>query len=122
MKLKFYVCNVCGKIIAIVKDSGVSTICCEKNMNELKPSTTYDNLEKHIPVLKVDGSKVTVTIGSQMNPIATEQYIEWILLQTNHDSTQKWLKLKNEPKADFAIVTGEKVEALYEYGYRLKIN
>ena len=60
-------------------------------------------------------SDVTVTVGSEMHPMAAEHYIEWILLQTNQGIQKKWLKPGDEPKANFAIVTGEKVEAAYEF-------
>lgn len=115
MELKFYHCRICGKIIAIVKDTNVPTVCCGHIMSELVPSSVDASLEKHVPVIKVEGSHVTVTVGSEMHPMATEHYIEWILLQTNQGIQKKWLKPGDEPKANFAIVTGEKVEAAYEF-------
>lgn len=115
MQLKFYYCRHCGKIIAMVKDSGLPTICCGEDMMELIPGTTDGASEKHVPVIKITGNTVSVTVGSKLHPSTTEHYIEWILLQTDKGLQQKWLKAGNAPNVDFAIMTGEKVEAAYEY-------
>ena len=38
MEVKFFYCKHCGKIIVIVKDSGVPTVCCGENMTEMIPA------------------------------------------------------------------------------------
>ncbi len=115
MQLKFYYCKHCGKIIALVKDSGTPTICCGDTMIELIAGTTDGDSEKHIPVIKVTGNTVSVTVGSKIHPSTADHFIEWILLQTDKGIQQKWLTPGNSPGVDFAIMTGEKVEAAYEY-------
>ena len=115
MQLKFYYCRHCGKIISIVKDSGVKTICCSEEMLELLPGTTDGVSEKHIPIIKISGNTVSVTVGSKLHPSETAHYIEWILLQTDKGIQQKWLKPGDEPKSTFVLGEGEKVEAAYEY-------
>ncbi|MCQ2596991.1 MAG: desulfoferrodoxin [Treponema sp.] len=115
MQLKFYHCKKCGKIIAIVKDSGVSTICCGEAMEELVPGVSDGMAEAHVPVIKINGNTVTVTVGSRLHPSQEEHYIEWILLQTDKGIQQKWLKPGNAPEVEFAVMTGEHVKAAYEY-------
>lgn len=115
MQLKFYYCRHCGKIIVIVKDSGVPTICCGEAMMELVPGTSDGSGESHVPVIKVSGNTVSVTVGSKLHPSVAGHYIEWILLQTDKGIQKKWLNPGNAPNVDFAIMTGEKVEAAYEY-------
>lgn len=115
MQLKFYYCRHCGKIIVIVKDSGVPTICCGEAMMELVPGTSDGSGESHVPVIKVSGNTVSVTVGSKLHPSVASHYIEWILLQTDKGIQKKWLNPGNAPNVDFAIMTGEKVEAAYEY-------
>ena len=115
MQLKFYYCRHCGKIISIVKDSVVKTICCSEEMLELLPGTTDGVSEKHIPIIKISGNTVSVTVGSKLHPSETAHYIEWILLQTDKGIQQKWLKPGNSPSVDFAVMTGERVQAAYEY-------
>lgn len=115
MQLKFYYCRHCGKIISIVKDSGMKTICCSEEMLELIPGTSDGVSEKHVPIIKVSGNTVSVTVGSKLHPSETAHYIEWILLQTDKGIQQKWLKPGNSPSVDFAVMTGERVQAAYEY-------
>ena len=55
--MKFYICNHCGNIIAYVKSSGVPVVCCGEKMQELVPNTTDAAVEKHVPVIQIDGSK-----------------------------------------------------------------
>ena len=33
--MKFYKCDICGKIVAMVKATDVDTVCCGKPMREL---------------------------------------------------------------------------------------
>ena len=61
--MKFYECSHCHNIIAYVKSSGVPVICCGEPMKELIPNTTDAAGEKHVPVIQVEGNKVTVTVG-----------------------------------------------------------
>ena len=62
--MKFYICSHCGNIIAYVKSSGVPVMCCGEKMQELVANTTDAAVEKHVPVVTVDGQKVTVTVGA----------------------------------------------------------
>ena len=41
MEVKFYYCKHCGKIIVVVKDSGVPTVCCGENMTEMIPDERH---------------------------------------------------------------------------------
>ena len=61
--MKFYICKTCGKIIAIVKDTPVPTMCCGQKMEEIVPGTTDAAVEKHVPVFEIKDQKVFVTVG-----------------------------------------------------------
>lgn len=87
--MKFYICNHCGNIIAYVKSSGVPVVCCGEKMQELVPNTTDAAVEKHVPVIQIDGSKVTVTVGSAEHPMIPEHYIQWIALATRQGNQRK---------------------------------
>ena len=115
MELKFFRCNHCGNIIVKIKDSSVPVVCCGENMQELVPGTTDAAVEKHLPVYEVNGSSVSVTVGSVLHPMLPEHSINWICLQTNRGFQLKDLNPGEEPKAVFALSDGEKVEAVYEY-------
>ncbi len=113
--MKFYRCAKCGKIIEIVKDTGVPTICCGEEMKELVPGTSDGASEKHVPVISVSGNKVTVTVGSAEHPMLPEHYIEWIILETDKGVQKKTLQPGQKPAAEFVLSEGEKVLAAYEY-------
>ena len=76
MVQKFFICEHCGNIIAMVKDKGVPVMCCGQKMKPLVPGTTEAAVEKHIPVVTVDGNRVTVTVGAVEHPMTGEHYIE----------------------------------------------
>ena len=115
MKQRFFICEHCGNIIAMVKDKGVPVMCCGQKMTELIPGTTEASTEKHIPVYTVEGNKVSVNVGSVTHPMTEEHYIEWISLQTKHGNQRKQLLPTDEPKACFCICDGDEVEAVYAY-------
>ncbi len=115
MEMKFYQCAHCGQIIAKVKDTGVPVICCGEPMKEIIPCSTDASVEKHVPVVKVEGDTVIVTVGSVEHPMLPEHYIEWISLQTKQGNQRKELKPGGEPKACFKICEGDEVEAVYAY-------
>ena len=115
MEMKFYRCAHCGKIIAVVKESGVPVMCCGQKMEEIVPGTTDAAAEKHVPVYEVKDNVVTVCVGSVAHPMTEEHYIEWVSLQTKGGNQRKALKPGDEPKVCFAICDGDEVEAVYAY-------
>lgn len=115
MELKFYSCEICGKIIAMVKDTGVPTICCGQPMKEIVPGSVDAAAEKHVPVVCVDGNIVTVEVGSVPHPMAEEHYIEWIVLSTKEGMQRKELNPGDEPKAEFALTDGDEVIGALAY-------
>ena len=113
--MKFYKCSHCGNIIAYVEDKGPKVICCGEEMNELVPKTADSAVEKHVPVVEVEGNLVKVTVGSTLHPMAEEHFIQWIALETEQGNQRKTLKPGQEPTVTFALVPGDKVVAAYEY-------
>ena len=115
MEMKFYQCAHCGQIVAIVKGTGVPIMCCGEAMKEIVPGTTDAAVEKHVPVIEVNGTSVTVTVGSVEHPMLSEHYIEWIALETKSGNQRKALSPGDAPKACFAICEGDEVVAAYAY-------
>ena len=76
MEQKFFICDHCGKIIAVVKESGVPVMCCGQKMKEIIPGTTDAAIEKHVPVYTVENNIVKVKIGEVEHPMLSEHYIE----------------------------------------------
>ena len=115
MEMKFYRCQTCGQIVAIVKKTGVPVMCCGKPMSEIVPGTSDGAAEKHVPVYHVEEGKVTVEIGSIPHPMTQEHYIEWVSLKTKLGNQRKALAPGMEPKVCFSICDGDEVEAVYAF-------
>ncbi|MBQ3210190.1 MAG: desulfoferrodoxin [Oscillospiraceae bacterium] len=113
--MKFYVCNHCGNIVHFVKNKGVPVVCCGEKMSELIPGTSDGAAEKHVPEVKVDGNKVTVTVGSVAHPMQDVHYIEWVILETEKGYQKVDLKPDQAPVAEFIVPEGDKPVAAYEY-------
>ena len=95
-------------------NTGNPIICGEK-MQMLVPNTVDASVEKHVPVIKVDGNKVTVEVGSSPHPMIQEHYIEWIYIQTEKGGQRKELAPGDEPSVDFALTDDDKLEAAFAY-------
>ena len=115
MELKFYRCKICGKIIAIVKDTGVPTICCGEEMEQIIPGTTDAAVEKHVPVITQNGNLVEVNVGSVAHPMAPEHFIQWIAIHTKQGNQRKELKAGEAPSATFSLAEGDEFVKAFAY-------
>lgn len=115
VETKFYICERCGNIIGKIYDSGVPVVCCGQPMKQLVPGTVDASLEKHVPVVTVEGNTVKVAVGAVEHPMLPEHYITWIYLQTNVGGQRKALQPGGAPAAVFALAEGEVPVAVYEY-------
>ena len=115
MEQKFYVCKHCGKIMAVVKESGVPVMCCGQKMTEIVPGSVDAAAEKHVPVWTVEGNTVKVKVGEVAHPMLPEHYIEWVSLQSKCGNQRKQLRPGDAPEVSFALTDGDEVEAVYAY-------
>ena len=113
-KNKFYICERCGNIAGKIHDSGVSMVCCGQRMTQLEPGTVEASHEKHIPVVKQEGSVITVTVGSVEHPMTEEHSIQWIYLETDKGGQRKSLIPGEAPTVTFAL-SDESPVAVYAY-------
>ena len=115
MEQRFFICEHCGNIVAMVKDTGVPVMCCGQKMTEIIPGTTDAAVEKHVPVYQVEGNLVKVQVGAVDHPMLPEHFIEWVSIQTRQGNQRKALKPGGEPKVCFALCEGDEGEAVYAY-------
>lgn len=115
MKQKFLKCEHCGNIVAVVKEKAAPVMCCGEKMKEIIPGTVEASKEKHIPVYKIEGNKVSVTIGEIEHPMQEEHYIEWVSIQTKFGNQRKALKPNDKPEVCFSICDGDEIEVVYAY-------
>ena len=114
-EVKFHRCNHCGNIVVVVKDAGVTPMCCGEKMELLVAGATDAAVEKHVPVVTVEGEDVIARVGAVDHPMLDVHYIEWIALQTKFGNQRKALKPGDDPCACFAMCEGDEVEAAYAY-------
>lgn len=111
----FLKCAKCAKIVEIIQKSGCPTMCCSQAMVELKANTTDGAVEKHVPVVTVNGTTVTVKVGSAEHPMADDHWIQFVTLETTAGTQRKILNPGQAPEAVFALPEGEKAVAAYEF-------
>lgn len=112
---RFYICRHCGNLVGMIFSSGVKMICCGEEMTELKPNTVDAAKEKHVPQITVEGSRVTVNVGSVDHPMLKEHFIQWIYLQTSQGGHRKCLSPGDAPMAEFMMTDGEEPIGAFEY-------
>lgn len=115
MEMKIYRCSVCGKIVAVIQDSPSPLICCGQKMELLDPATSDGAVEKHVPVVTVEGNKVTVTVGEVAHPMIDSHYIEWICISTKEGRQRKLLQPGMEPKAEFLLTDSDEFVSALAY-------
>ncbi|NLZ45356.1 MAG: desulfoferrodoxin [Clostridiales bacterium] len=112
--MKFMKCNHCGNIVAFVEEKQDNIICCGEKMEMLIANTVDASVEKHAPVVTVQGDKVDVVIGENPHPMLPEHYIGWVVLETKLGNQRKILK-NGEPSACFKVCSGDKFVRAYAY-------
>lgn len=115
MELRFFRCEICGQMVAVIKKTGAPLVCCGKPMQEIIPGTVEASLEKHVPLVSVEGNRVNVQVGSIPHPMTGEHWIEWVVLQTASGNQRRQLKPGDEPVIRFPIEEGDEVLAVYAY-------
>jgi len=111
---QFFRCAHCGQVVSVLKDAGVSIVCCGQNMDRLTPNTTDAAQEKHVPVALREGDKLTVKVGSAAHPMLEAHSIEWIYLHLTDGGQRRILAPGAAPEATFCAAEGAALE-VYAY-------
>lgn len=109
--VKFFSCGECKSVL--VGLPGVFPGAGE-GVKPLLANVTDAATEKHVPVVTVEGSKVSVVVGSVEHPMTEEHLINWIMLVTDKEIRCKGLKSTDKPVAEFILADGEKPLEVYE--------
>ena len=113
--MKFYICRRCGNIVTKLTSSKVPLHCCGQPMELLETGVTDAAVEKHVPVVTVEGNLVKVAVGSVAHPMVEEHFIQWVAVETERDALVHWFHPGEAPEAVFALAPGQQVKAVYEY-------
>ncbi len=103
---EIYVCELCGNIVEVLGTGDGDLVCCGQEMTLQKENTVDASKEKHVPVLKVEGTVATVDVGSVPHPMEAKHYIEWIEIVQGSKQQRVSLKPGDAPKATFAVDAG----------------
>ena len=102
--------------LAMLINKGSENISCDgKPMKQLTANTTDAAQEKHVPVVSVEGNKVSVKVGSVAHPMTPEHLIAWIYLQTKKGGQYHHLTPNDKPETSFLVADGDEPVAVYEY-------
>ena len=95
---------------------GTDEIFCDgAPMKRLIANTTDAAQEKHVPVVEVDGKKITVKVGSVAHPMTDAHLIQWVYLKTKNGGQYKVLTPSDSPMATFIVADDDEPIAAYEY-------
>lgn len=111
---RFFACDKCGTMIGVIEGNMNSIACDGNELAQLVPNSSGAAVEKHQPVVKVEGNRVEVVVGEVEHPMGEEHWIQWIYLQTEKGGQRKTLAPTDAPKAVFEVVDDKPV-AVYEY-------
>lgn len=113
--MKFYICKHCGNVITKLTSSQVPVQCCGENMQPLEAGVTDAAVEKHVPVVTVEGNLVKVHVGSVTHSMTAEHLIQWVAVVTDRDALIHWFHPEEAPEAVFALAEGQQVKEVYAY-------
>ena len=113
--MKFYICKHCGNVITKLTSSQVPVQCCGENMQPLEAGVTDAAVEKHVPVVTVEGNLVKGHVGSVTHPMTAEHLIQWVAVVTDRDALIHWFHPEEAPEAVFALAEGQQVKEVYAY-------
>ena len=108
-----YKCEICGNIVSVLEAHKGELVCCGQPMKLLEEKTKeQEGKEKHVPIIEIDGNKVTVKVGSVPHPMEKEHYIELIqLIKDGNIVIGKRLKPGDKPEAEFCLEDTKNLKA-----------
>jgi len=98
-----YKCDICGKIITILRGGGPLPVCCNQDMTLQEENTVDAATEKHVPVIEKTADGFKVKVGEVDHPMTDDHYIEWIELIAGGVSFRQFLHPGQPPEAEFKV-------------------
>ena len=99
-----YKCNLCGNIVEVLHAGAGVLVCCNERMALLNENTVDASKEKHVPVIEVGATSITVKVGSVAHPMEAAHYIEWIELIADGKVYRQQLQPGQAPEAIFPVI------------------
>lgn len=100
----FYRCNICEAILeSMTPHCCDDLMCCGREMELLRANELISLEEKHLPIVKKEGDKLTVCVGRVLHPMSREHSIQWIEVRTKYRIQRIVLKTGDDPIATLEI-------------------
>jgi superoxide reductase len=99
-----YKCNLCGNLVEVLHAGAGALVCCNERMALMTENTVDASKEKHVPVIEVGASSITVKVGSVAHPMEAAHYIEWIELIADGKVYRQQLQPGQAPEATFPVI------------------
>ena len=108
-----YKCEICGNVVSGVIAHAPDIMCCGQVMTKLDEKTAEkEGKEKHVPVIQIDGKKVTVSVGSIPHPMEEKHHIALIqIMKDGYVIAGARLSPGEEPQATFELEDTEGIQA-----------
>lgn len=104
MANEIYKCDICGYIIEVVIAGGGELVCCGQPMELLAAKTEDEGMEKHVPVVSIEGDRVKIKVGSVEHPMEETHYIALIEVLGDGEVIASYKPNPGEkPDAEFCI-------------------
>lgn len=100
---QIYKCNVCGIVTAVLESGAGEPVCCGQPMELQQPRSEPPRADTHLPVVRVDGDAVVVTVGRQPHPMEPKHAIAWIELIAGPTSLRRFLAPGDRPEVRFRL-------------------
>lgn len=114
MKTRIYECAICGNVVIKLVDGGPVPVCCDENMEVMRPNEVDAKHEYHLPVVKrVDDHCIHVSVGQEQHPMTDQHHIVFVLAVTSCGWQVKFLDKGSKPEATF--VSNEPFLSVYTY-------
>ena len=111
---EIYLCEICGKMVEVLRDGSGELVCCGEPMTLEKAKVDdAEAAEKHVPSAKRDGKRVEVTIGSVEHPMEDKHYIEWIETTQGNRTKRVALQPGDRPIVEFCVEDGPALVRTY---------
>ena len=110
-----YKCEVCGNIIEVLWEGVGELICDGQPMKLMLENTVNASYEKHVPEGDMEGTILTVKVGSSPHPMTEEHYIQWVEIMIGNIAYREFLNPGQAPQADFRIDAGGEAIELRAY-------
>ena len=113
--MRLFKCRKCGNVVLRINDKCDMLSCCGESMIELKANSEDAAVEKHVPVIDINGNIITLNCGEIEHPMTDDHYIEFMVIETNKGYNIKYLNPGDKPKCEFILTDDEELKSAYAY-------